>query len=146
MCMKLTHEHLIWIYKHAEADCTAIAATEPVTAGTVVAGEFLLVLNSQGVLVPRRIERVSVALEPGRYQVLTKHHRLLVENVLVSAYEINQTWGAVDTILMRILYVFSPDFVNSEPFKKYCKEYDLIFEPIAKKARALYHDCVSSWF
>lgn len=60
-----------------------------------------------------QVTRTRKGIAQGRWYVLTLHHRLLVENVLVSAFEIDQDWGIKDTVVMRALYSLSPSFVNS---------------------------------
>lgn len=91
--------------------------------------------TTQGKVQACEVVRVKMGHAEGRWSVLTLEHRLLVENVLVSAYEIDQTWGIADTAIMRWLYSIVPDFVGSPANKWFCKKYDEFFEPIVKGVR-----------
>jgi len=133
-----TGEHLIYASKADAADSTVavVLRAPPVTAKTVQVGDWIYVrVQDEALLRPHRVCRVEMGLAEGRWSVLTQDHRLLVDGVLVSAHEINETWGILDTAVMRALYSIVPSFVTSPYNKWFCKQYDLLFESIAKSCR-----------
>jgi len=89
-------------------------------------------------LCPRKVTRIEVNPNEGLYTILVKDHRLLVDNVVVSAYEISHKWGIIDTIPMRFLYSISPSFVASSYNKKFCELYDRVVEGCIKSIRSLF--------
>jgi len=132
-----TPEHLIYASPEKCSISKLLHIDAPVTAKTIKAGHFIYVLEN-GKIECHEVLNVKTGYAEGRWSVLTLQHRLFVENALVSAYEINQTWGIADTLIMRGLYAVAPSFVTSPANKWFCKQYDMFFEPIAKGFRDLF--------
>jgi len=136
-CLTATNEHLIYVSEEKESICD-IVRKKPIISQNIKPGDYLWVLKD-GKMEPCKVTQTKKGLAEGRFYALTLHHRLLVDNVLVSAYEVDQDWGLGDSAIMRALYSVSPAFVNSEANKWFCKQYDLFFEPIAIAFRDLFN-------
>jgi len=126
-----TSDHLIYISQ--EENLLSLEEDNPVITSSIKIGDFIFVLdNDKNCLVPRKVIRITKDQEFGKYYAFTLQHRLIVDDVLASSYEINQVWGKADTAIMRFLYQqVSPTFISSPANKLFCRAYDNIFEPIA---------------
>ncbi|XP_005986296.1 desert hedgehog protein [Latimeria chalumnae] len=82
--LELTPSHLVFIAKNLS---TNMKDFQPTFASRVQAGTFVLAFHEgKGVLLPARIQNVSVMEDYGVYAPLTSHGTLLVNNVLASCY------------------------------------------------------------
>jgi len=79
-------------------------------------------------IVPVEIVSIKVIKQSGMVNLFTLANNIVVDNIVASCHIINHNWQVFDAVLLRIAYLASPSFSQSQFFKKGVKLWDSIFE------------------
>lgn len=84
-------------------------------------------------LVACSVYSVHIEYYDDLYSPLVRHHRLLVDDVLVSCYEISENWGKFDAFALNTLSFISPKIMESTWFRRYTYIWDQYVSSVISK-------------
>lgn len=129
----LTPDHLIYATPTREKKWH-----QPVSASLVKKGDYVWVKSEKAQQVEAcQVSRVESSEEYGRYTVHLMNNSLLVDDVLCSAFEINQYLLIVDALPLVALHHLAPSMLERQWFQSMMSTYDDTVEIVLKRIRSL---------